>query len=99
MVGTERVPTLMTCSVRMLTQPVGNSQPAVEGQRDQRVVDPEQQLVLGTVATLQLPVRTEKSAQTQPEPMLESMAVAETEHSALASEIEMLGRIVQSEPE
>ena len=52
-----------------------------------------------TAATLQLPVRTEKSAQTQLEPTLESMAVAETEHSAPASVVEMLVRIVRSEPE
>ena len=48
-------------------------------------------------ATLQLPVLTEKSAKTQLKPMLGSMAVAETEHSALAFEV--LVRIVQSESE
>ncbi len=51
-----------------------------------------------TAATLQLPLRIEKSAQTQLEPMLESMAVAETEHSASALAKEVPVRIVQSEP-
>ena len=61
----ERVPTLMRSSARMLIPQVGNSQPVEEGQQNQHEADPEQRLVLDIVATLQLPVRTEKSAQTQ----------------------------------
>ena len=72
---------------------------AAAERQNQHSVDLVQRFVIDTVATLQLPVLTEKSAQTQLEPMLECMAVAETAHSALASEIETLVRIVQSEPE
>ena len=83
----------------MLTLLAGNSQLAAAVQRNQHVADPKQLPVLGTVANLQLPVLIERSAQSQLEPMLERMAVAETEHSALASGLETLVRIVQSEPE
>ncbi len=64
---------------------------------------PDQQSVVSlppferdTAATSQLPVRIEKSAQTQLEPMLESMVVAETAYSALASAVETLVRTEQS---
>ncbi len=71
-----------------------------EGTRsDQHAADPMQRFVLGIVATSQLLVRSEKSAQVQPEPMLGSMAVAATADSALASAIERPVRIVQSDPE
>ena len=76
-----------------------SSQLAAAIQRSRHVTDPMRLPVLGTVANLQLPVLTEKSAQSQLGPMLERMAVAETAHSAPASGIEMLVRIVYSEPE
>ncbi len=98
-VGTERVPMLRTSSARMLTPQVDRSQFAMAVQQNQHVVVPVWPLVLDTAATLQLPVLIEKSAQSQLKPMLGCMAVAETEHSALASGIETLVRIVQSEPE
>ena len=97
--GTERLLTLVVELGRMLMLLSRNLQ-LDEGKRpDQHAADPVQRLVLGIVATSQLLVRIEKSAQVQPEPMLGSMAVAATADSALASAIERPVRIVQSEPE
>ena len=71
-------------SVRMSTLLAGSSQPDVGKLPDQQLVVSAVPFVRDTAATLQLPVRNEESAQTQLEPMLRSMAVVETEHSALA---------------
>ena len=71
-------------SARTLRLLAGSSQLDAGKQPDQQLAVSAVPFVRDTAATLQLPVRTEKSAQTQLEPMLESMAVAETEHSALA---------------
>ena len=55
--------------------------------------------VLGTAATLQLLVRTEKPAQVQSEPRLRSLVVAAVAGSAKASAREVPVRTVRSEPE
>ena len=81
---------------RTLRQVVGDSQLAAGKLPDQQLAVSAVPSARETAATLQLPVRTEKSAQTQLEPMLGSMAVAETEHSAPT--LSVLVRIVLSEP-
>ena len=93
------VRTLVEGSARTLTPLADNSQPDEGKLPDQQLVVSAVPFVRDTAATLQLPVRTEKSAQTQLEPMLGSMAVAETEHSAPVAAKEALVRTVQSEPE
>ena len=71
-------------SARTLRLLAGSSQLDEGKQPDQQLAVSAVPFVRDTAATLQLPVQIVRSAQTQLEPMLGSMAVAETEHSALA---------------
>ena len=83
----------------MLLPVAGDSQLGVGRLQNQQLVVSVSPSESDTAATSQLPVRTKKSARTQLVPMLGSMAVAETEHSAPVAAKEVPVRIVQSEPE
>ena len=95
--GTER--TLLSVVERMLLLVAEDSQLGEGKLRNQQLVVSVSPSERDTAATSQLPVRTERSAQTQLEPMLDSMAVAETEQSAPVAAKEALVQTVQSEPE
>ncbi len=97
--GLQEARTLVVDSARMSTLPAGSSQLVAAVQRSRHVADPLQLPVIGTAATLQLLVLTEKPAQVQPKPKLKSLVVGAAADSALASAVEVPVRIVQSEPE
>ena len=72
----------MEDSARMSTLLAESAQLAAAVQQSRHVADPVQLPVLGTVATLQLPVLTEKPALVQTKPKLKSLIVAAVADSA-----------------